>query len=630
MPTAIRALLLPLLSFLILALAVPMAIGQETDADFDPYPLRPAKTSSPRDTLQTFIRHFNTAADAWRLQKTSERRRATARAAHAFDFSELPAHSRYIDSFEKMALLKEILDRVEVPDYDQIPGEDEVADKEKSIDRWTIPNTQIEIARIQEGPRRGEFLFTKGTVAQLEEYYNLAKDLPYKPNADVNLYEELLTSPGPLIPKRWAESLPLWAHTIVLGNGIWQWLALALIVLIATALIFFLYRWGKAWDEKFTEENDWLCFGVPLALIGAIVIALLVRLIVTDGIWLFGTGNRIVSYGLWTVIFGAAAWLIYILAGRLGDAFAQRSATETGRLSSALVPILFRLFSIITLVFIAIYAAEFFGIPIAPLVAGLGVGALAVALSVQPTLENVIGGLTLFADKPVRIGDACRYGDKTGTVESIGLRSTRIRTPERELVTIPNRDFSRMQLSSLAQRDKRLYHVELGLRCETTPDQLRYVLAKLREMLLGHPRVANDPARVRFTDFGEHSLDLQIFAYVNTRDDNDYLAIREDLNLRIMDIVAEAGTDLASPTQIAYLRRDAGLDDELTRKAEMEVEDWRSRGQLPFPEFDKGKKREIQDILFYPRKGSPAHKPRAGISGEPQDPPPTKPKSSGR
>lgn len=151
-------------------------------------------------------------------------------------------------------------------------------------------------------------------------------------------------------------------------------------------------------------------------------------------------------------------------------------------------------------------------------VAGLGVGGLAIALAVRPTLENIIGGLTLFADQPVRVGDFCAYGDKIGTVEEIGLRSTRIRSLERTIVTIPNAEFSRMQLINYTRRDMMLYKFILDLRYETTPDQLRYVLAKIREMLLGHPKVTPDPARIRFLEFGAYSLNLEVFAYVDSQD----------------------------------------------------------------------------------------------------------------
>ena len=222
--------------------------------------------------------------------------------------------------------------------------------------------------------------------------------------------------------------------------------------------------------------------------------------------------------------------------------------------------IVFRLISIVFLVYLGIYAAGAVGIPIAPLVAGLGVGGLAIALAIRPTLENIIGGLTLFADTPVRVGDFCRFGDEIGTVEQIGLRSTRVRSLERTIVTVPNAEFSQMQLDNFAQRDQRLFRTVLGLRYETTPDQLRHVLEELRKLLANHPRVLKEPARVRFIGYGAYSLDLEIFAYLLCRDQDTFLAIQEEILLRIADIVKTCGADFAFPSQTTYLEMSGGQE----------------------------------------------------------------------
>ena len=247
-------------------------------------------------------------------------------------------------------------------------------------------------------------------------------------------------------------------------------------------------------------------------------------------------------------------------------------------------------------------AADAFGIPVTPLIASLGVGGLAIALAVRPTLENILGGFTLFADKPVRVGDLCFYGDRIGTVEEIGLRSTRIRSLERTVVTVPNAEFSRMQLENYSRRDRMLFRTTLGLRYETTPEQLRFTLAKLRELLIAHPKVSPDPARARFIGFGAYSLDVEIFAYVLSADYNAYLGILEDLNLRIMDIIEEAGTGFAFPSQTTYLGRDKPMDATRRDAAEREVEAWRSQQSLPFPiRIPNGDRRYPAPSTFRPR-----------------------------
>src|SRR5262249_42431664 len=181
------------------------------------------------------------------------------------------------------------------------------------------------------------------------------------------------------------------------------------------------------------------------------------------------------------------------------------------------------------------------------ILAGLGVGGLAVALAAQKSLENLFGGLSLIADQPVRVGDMCRFGSQQGTVEDIGLRSTRVRTLDRSVVTIPNADFATLQLENLAARDRMRLTTTIALRCQTTPDQLRGVLVALKRLLESHPKVSPDSARVRFTHLGTSSLDVEILAFVNTGDIDEFLAVQEDLLLQIMDIITASGTGFAFP-----------------------------------------------------------------------------------
>jgi len=249
-----------------------------------------------------------------------------------------------------------------------------------------------------------------------------------------------------------------------------------------------------------------------------------------------------------------------------------------------------------------------FGLDITALIAGLGVGGLAIALAAQKTLENVFGGVTILADQPVRPGEFCRFGDQVGTVEEIGLRSTRIRTLGRTIITVPNAEFSTLQIENFAERDRILLNFTLGLRYETTPDQLRHVLVTLRELLYAHPRVDRDPLRVRFSGFGDFSLDIEVYAYVNTRDWNEFLAIREDLFLRALDAVAESGAGFAFPSQTTYLAQDDGVDTERTAAAEAQVAEWRRQGELMFPGHSAERIAEVEKI-DWPPTGSPRARP---------------------
>jgi MscS family membrane protein len=169
------------------------------------------------------------------------------------------------------------------------------------------------------------------------------------------------------------------------------------------------------------------------------------------------------------------------------------------------------------------------------------------------------------------VGDFCRFGDRVGTIQEIGLRSTRVRTLDRTVVTVPNSEFSALALENFAERDRIWFQTVLGLRYETTADQLRHVLAGLTRLLRDDERVDPDPARVRFVGFGAFSLDLEVFAYIRTRDWAEFLRIREELLLEIMDVVAASGSGFAFPSQTIYTATDAGLDEEKARRAIEEV-----------------------------------------------------------
>ena len=179
----------------------------------------------------------------------------------------------------------------------------------------------------------------------------------------------------------------------------------------------------------------------------------------------------------------------------------------------------------------------------------------------------------------MRVGDFCKFGETLGTVEEIGLRSTRVRTLDRTVVSVPNGEFINLHLNNFSKREKIWCHPKISLRYETTPDQIRYILAEVKKLLISHPKVLPDPARVRFTNFGAYSLDLDIFAYIGVTDYSDYLEIAEELNSKIMDIVAQVGSSFAIPSQTTYLESGQGFDEKLTRLAESQEKEKKTNSE---------------------------------------------------
>jgi MscS family membrane protein len=189
---------------------------------------------------------------------------------------------------------------------------------------------------------------------------------------------------------------------------------------------------------------------------------------------------------------------------------------------------------------------------------GLGVGGLAIGFGAQKTIENLFGGIMVISDKPINVGDTCRAGEFLGTVEDIGIRSTRIRTLNRTVVAVPNGLLSSMSLENFSLRDRILFQHTIALGRQTTAEQMRLVLEQIRALLDAHPQVESTSSRVRFIRFNSGSLDLELFAYVLERDFPAFLGIQEGLLLGVMDILEAAGTSVAPlmiPMEAAPLAR---------------------------------------------------------------------------
>ena len=307
------------------------------------------------------------------------------------------------------------------------------------------------------------------------------------------------------------------------------------------------------------------------------------------------------GYTLTTIV---SLWVGIVLIGILRDSFVIRLKQKGSHSAGMLLRPITRVAQILVVVIGLMIWFENLGFKATTLLTGLGIGGLAVALAAQKSIENIIGAITLFASAPVKIGDFGLFGDVMGTVEEIGLRYTHIRTRARTLVHIPNAVFADLKLENFADREKMWYHPMIKLSRKTTPDQIRYILVEVRKMLYSHPAVDPDPARVRFKEFGAHSLDIEIYAYILRTDYSQYLEVAEDLNLRIMDIIAQAGTELAVPVQNVWFEKSPTPEKGLADAAEQQTRQWREQNDLCLPNFPEEKIEQLRGTLDYPPEGS--------------------------
>jgi MscS family membrane protein len=368
------------------------------------------------------------------------------------------------------------------------------------------------------------------------------------------LYQEVNSVPiEELAPKFLVE-------TRLFGIALLEWLGL--IVGLPAAYLFTVF-FGRAlnglvgllrrrWKRSPGLPNPQL-LPAPLRLL---IMAILIRWICAK------ISMRLLERQFWTsiavlILIAAFVWLVRMLIG-----WGERTLLKRfGRRNlSGIIPIMRfgrRAADLLVIVAGVMAALGYFGVNLTAALAGLGVGGIAVALAAQKTLENVIGGLSLIFDKTVSLGDFLKVSGTQGTVDAIGLRSTRIRTPDRTVVSVPNGQMATASLENCSARDKFWLNHMVGLRYETTPSQLRAVLEGITYLLTQSPCIENDSIRARFLRFGTASLDIEIVAYLFARDWNHFLEIQEALLLGIMDTVERAGTRIAIPSQTLYMAQSA-------------------------------------------------------------------------
>lgn len=253
----------------------------------------------------------------------------------------------------------------------------------------------------------------------------------------------------------------------------------------------------------------------------------------------------------------------------------------------------------LVLLIIALIWAERAGYNMSTIIAGLGVGSLAVALAAQKTLENVIGAITLYSARPVNPGDLCRFGGVVGVVEEIGLRSTMIRTLDRTMLAVPNSVFSAVEVENFSQRDRIRYYQRIELQMATA-DQLRVILARLREIFLAHADVMQSTVSIRLQKVAAATAVIRIDAGVDTTDYQRFLAVAEDLNLRMIESVHEAGAVFSGPGQVLQLRDFYEASEEKLSEINAQLDSWRAQEKLPFPDYTEAEKEALRASIKLP------------------------------
>ena len=277
-------------------------------------------------------------------------------------------------------------------------------------------------------------------------------------------------------------------------------------------------------------------------------------------VWNLASENEVglkmlVNKGFSLVYVYSIFWIILKVIDFIGLILNKRAEATENKMDDQLIPFIIEIAKIITYVFaLVIIMGNIFEVNITALATGLGIGGLALAMASKESLENLLGSFTIFFDQPFTVGDIVTVGSVTGVVEKVGFRSTRIRTFDKSLVTVPNKKMIDAELDNLGLRPVRRVKFNIGLTYETSTNQIKAIVTDIQEMINLHEKT-NQDGRVRFQEFGSSSLDIMVMYFVDRPKWEDFINVKEDVNYKIMEIVKNHNSDFAFPSTTVYLQK---------------------------------------------------------------------------
>lgn len=559
----------------------------------DAKPLRPVDTSGPRATLQGFMATGDTIYQGWartlndyatsdRLYLGAGERAMQAemlalvpRAMKALDLSEVLPLLEGTVGIERAVQLKGILDRIDMPAWADIPDGETM--QRLGLKRWRLPDTEIDIVRIEQGPRTGEYLVSAETVARLPEFYERVSGLPDKPGASrdlaealrrvsggkpITIYQALLNSPiglGAIVPPRWILGLPDWARARILDVSVWQWSGLAIELGVAVLVLMAAVRLRRRLSGREEDEGKpiWRALPVPIAIF---LLAGVITPVFGALLRIGGEVRVAIFYLQMILLYLAAAWLAIIGAVVVGDLIVSSEQLKRHSLDSQLIKLGLRLVGVAAAVGFLIQGADRVGFPAYSVIAGLGVGGLAVALAARDSIANLLGSVLILIEKPFRVGHYIKVGGNEGTVEDVGFRSTRIRTPDNSLISIPNNAVVNTTIENMTLRGMRRQRFFVQVTYDTPRATLEALAAGIRQLIVEHPLTNKGNIQVRFNNLNESSLDILVMFFIETDSYATELAEREALLLQLMDLAKDLDVEFAFPTRTIHIETDGAAD----------------------------------------------------------------------
>lgn len=528
------------------------------------FAIKAADTSSPRDTLRSFIESCNELSKIIQKQKyvdyhNPEQVAIAYRIIDCLDTSQIPEFARTEHAAEVAVCIKEILDRVQLPPWEEIPdvAEIQALGGYEKLSRWRIPDTRITIARMEEGLQKHEYLFSAGTVSRAVDYYESIKSMPYRsdgPEVSQEFYEWYLSAPRTRMLAKLVNQLPPWMQTgRSFGMTTWKWpfFLIAIVISVGTMVaLYWIYLKQTQTVPQMGLFKYWMTLSFPI--IAACVPLVYLNVVETD-LGLRGAPLYLTDFLSILTSLIAGVVVVFATTNRVSETIIASPSVNPQGLNAQLIRIVSKLVGSTAAVILVLWGGQYLGFPIGTLLASAGIGGVALALGAQDTLKDLFGTLSLMADKPFRVGERIILGKYDGVVEDIGLRSTKLRLLTGHLVTLPNDQLARSDVENVGRRPhiKRIADIHLPL--DTPRESIEKALAIIRAELEEHEGMDLDfPPRAFFTDYLPTAFNIRVIYWYNPPNYWDFLEMSEKVNLAIFRAFEEQEIQFSMPTRITH------------------------------------------------------------------------------
>lgn len=498
-----------------------------------------ADLSSPRATFSSYLVNMVLyGSDTTETVKNAALRRAIS----CIDLEDLPAALREDQGIKVARDLKHFLDRYEFVVIEDLP---ESFEGPVYVWRKPIAKAEISIGRSEDST----WLFTQKTVASLPALMEFV--------ADRDVIEGVGTVLPPDTFADWVRShLPesLLNRTVYFEN--WQWIAILVVIILGIIVEQLVIRLLSKWIIRYIKSSKATAdFKLDTQLIkplGILAMALLWSALLRP-LDLTLQAETILFFATQFVIAVSGVWAAYRLVDLVAGYFAVLASRTESKFDDMVVPMIRRALKIVVIAFGLLFIADNLNIDITSLLAGLGIGGVAVALAAKDTVENLFGSLTVMFDKPFDIGDWIKIGDLEGNVEEVGFRSTRIRTFYNSQITMPNSRLVSAAVDNMGRRRYRRISVKLGVEYDTTPDKMDAFCEGIREIIRRHPYTRKDFYMVYVNEFADFSINILLYVFHETPDWPTELRERHRLFIDIVRLAKRLGVSFAFPTQTLHV-----------------------------------------------------------------------------